>query len=591
MMHISDDGHRLLTGDAPPKDLYDITQIKAVELWFDTADWWEDLYGGQEITATMAYDGDTLFEKIGVRFKGHSSSHPEIKKSFNLNLNFIDSTQELHSYSTMNLNNGHQDPSFMREAIYENTIQNYIPGLAVNWVTLYLNGEYWGIYTNVEQPNKDFYKRWFLSNDGTNWRAAYIGDALNYISDDPDDYGSHYYLKSTEKEDPYEDLLKAIEILNDTTIVEFEDSIRKYFDLDRVLWFHACENLFTDKDSYVLKGGMDYFIYWDNETGRITPIEYDGNSCMIDSTYDIPVFKNDTNPDFPLISNILTVPSFRQRYLAHVRTILTESLNADYLFPLIDYYDSLIDSIVQYDPKKIFSYAQYLNELEVLKTYINARNSFCFENAELNFPVPDIVESWWVVNETVWLNPFANKAVSIRTEISDDPGIYQVNLFYATGIVGNFIKMTMYDDGLHNDELANDGKYGGEIPGYGEGTDVRFYVEAIADDSAQTISYDPPGAEHDVYYYKVGEEIEEVSTEEIYAETNFVVFPNPANSYVTILINDAGEYFTEIYTVSGNKIFSTTLTGTKTIDITHLQSGVYFLKIGEEIKKLIVLHD
>lgn len=42
----------------------------------------------------------------------------------------------------------------------------------------------------------------------------------------------------------------------------------------------SVRNYFADDDSYVNKGGMDYYVYWEIETDRITPLEYDGNSCM-----------------------------------------------------------------------------------------------------------------------------------------------------------------------------------------------------------------------------------------------------------------------------------------------------------------------
>ncbi|MDD8027645.1 MAG: hypothetical protein PHI34_14175 [Acidobacteriota bacterium] len=43
--------------------------------------------------------------------------------------------------------------------------------------------------------------------------------------------------------------------------------------VDRALWFLACENVFDDEDSYIWKGGTDYYIYWEVETGRITIVQ------------------------------------------------------------------------------------------------------------------------------------------------------------------------------------------------------------------------------------------------------------------------------------------------------------------------------
>ena len=77
-------------------------------------------------------------------------------------------------------------------------------------------------------------------------------------------------------------------------------------------------------------------------------------------------------------------------------------------------------------------------------------------------------------------------------------------MYFSSYYVGRFTKVEMLDDGNHKDGLADDGIYGAVIPGFKNGEYVRYYVEAIADDAAKTASFSPIGAEHDVYYYRVG---------------------------------------------------------------------------------------
>ena len=54
------------------------------------------------------------------------------------------------------------------------------------------------------------------------------------------------------------------------------DYLNQYLDLDATLWHLAVEIIFSDDDSYINKGGMDYYIYYDLYNERILPIEYDG---------------------------------------------------------------------------------------------------------------------------------------------------------------------------------------------------------------------------------------------------------------------------------------------------------------------------
>jgi hypothetical protein len=61
----------------------------------------------------------------------------------------------------------------------------------------------------------------------------------------------------------------------------------------------------------------------------------------------------------------------------------------------------------------------------------------------------------------------------------------------------------MYDDGQHGDGGASDGVFGASIPGFAAGIYVRYYIEAIANNTPKTATYEPAGAEHDVYIYRV----------------------------------------------------------------------------------------
>ncbi|MFM8485996.1 MAG: CotH kinase family protein, partial [Bacteroidota bacterium] len=124
----------------------------------------------------------------------------------------------------------------------------------------------------------------------------------------------------------------------------------------------ASEIAFSDDDSYVFKGKMDYYIYYDPQTGFLTPLEFDGNSVMKSSATNWSVFYNATKVNYPLLNKLLAVPSIRQRYLAHMRTLVQDELNTTSFNALIDQYDAMINAAVQADPKKLYSYTQYTAE-------------------------------------------------------------------------------------------------------------------------------------------------------------------------------------------------------------------------------------
>lgn len=609
-MVISDDGTRLSVGGQEPNDFYNIDSIRSINLIFDEPNYWSALtanYASKtDLAATMIYNGDTLAEQVGVRFKGQTSYMMNMtdKKSFNITIDYIDSSQDIHGYNTLNLNCGYEDPSFMRESVYENNIRKYIPGLAVNYVHLYLNGEDWGLYLNVQQLNKDYYKEWFMTNDGTSWRAEKEGFggpgggdpfgagycSLNYLGTDSSDYTPYYQLKSTDLEDPWTDLINTTDVLNNTADASLEDAVNNVLDLDRTLWFLALEIIFSDDDSYVNKGGMDYYVYWEKETDRIVPMEYDGNSCMDPMHLSWTPFYHETDADYALLNVLLGNDNIRQRYLAHMRTILDELFNSDYMDAYIDAMDTRIDALVNADPKKIYTYAQYNADVTELKTFVEEHYNDFINNTEIDRLDPEISETLMYSAAGDWIAPLSMEAPVVTTNVYTESNINGVNLYYGTGLVGRFYPLQMFDDGAHNDGLFNDGTWGANLPAMPAGTDVRYYIEAIADDGFGTRKYDPVGAEHDVYYYQVRGN---VAVEDFIAET-IIVYPNPATDMVQIILPSSNETADiELFSLGGNSVLNQlNYKSGAPINVSKIAPGCYFLHTKQNevtaITKIII---
>lgn len=523
-MRLADDGRRLVTGDQAPAGLYDSAIIRSVYLDFPQPNYWTLLTNNYQskidLPATMTVDG-AIYDSVGVRFKGQTSYmgvFSSQKKSFNLSVDYALSDQRLMGYKTLNLNNSFQDASFLREVFFQHQIRRHIPAAKSNFVNLYINGQNWGLYPNVQQLNKDFLKEWFFSNDGANWRAdrpasspggpgGGWGDgtaALNYLGTDTAQYQKYYDLKSSDIENPWSYLIAGCAALNTTPLSELPTVLPNFFDIDRTLWHLASEIAFVDDDGYAYKGKMDYYVYYEPETGRLTPLEYDGNSVLANQNLTWSPFYNETKVNYPLLNRILAVPMWRQRYLAHLRTIIEEEMNPATCNAILDNYKAMIDPYVQADPKKLYSYAQFNTEVNNLKNLISTRRNNLLNNAEVKQVAPTILSAEYrnVAGEA-WQKPLAGEAAVVTASVTSTVGIFGVNLFYSNKLTGNFTPVQMYDDGQHNDGAANDGVYGAAIPGQAAGTWVRFYVEAVANTAARSVSYLPVGAEHDVFIYQV----------------------------------------------------------------------------------------
>lgn len=566
-MFFAEDEHVLYTNGRQVSGFYDESTFQEIQLWFSQPDFWQLMKNNYlsklDIPATMIVASDTFFN-VGVRFKGNTSYQQvqtSDKKSFNITLDAFVEGQNIGGYSTLNLNNAFEDASFMREVSYLHQIRRHIPAAKANFVKLFINGISWGVYPNVQQINNDYIEEWFFSKEGTRWRAdrpaggggpggGGWGDGtggLNYLGQDTSVYKQYYTLKKTSKSNPWDDLVNTCEVLNTTPLNNLETEVAEVLDLDRTLWFLASEIAFSDDDSYVFKGKMDYYLYWDPETQRMTPLEFDGNSVMKSNAVNWGVFYNETKVNYPLLNRLLAVPGIRQRYLAHFRTLIADEMNTQAFNALVDQYDQLIGASVLADTKKLYSNAQYNSEKQSIKNFVLNHRNTLLNNPELNAVGPTISNVVERCMAGEWKDPAADETVYVQATVSSANGVSEVALFYCPGAYGHFVKTAMYDDGMHQDGAASDGIYGGSIPGFSTGTLVRFYLQAASSNTAKTLTFMPAGAEHDVFYYFVGA---------AWAANPVVVINEIMASNASTATDEAGEHedWIELYNLSGAEV-------------------------------------
>ena len=520
---ITPDGRMLMLGKKAHTGFYDQSLVRRIDIQFASASFWTQLTNNYTtktyLPGTVTIDGQ-VFDSAGVRFRGNTSyqTGTSQKKSFKIELDNWRAGADFDGYSTLKLNNAAQDPSMMREVFYTNAIRRHVPTAKSSFVKLYLNGANWGLYSNIQQMNKDFLKEWYFNNDGIWWRAdrppgstgpgGGWGDGtagLNFLSTDTNSYKPYYTLKESNGIlNPWSYLERLCEKLNTTPSAVLVDTLEKYMDLDRTLWFLASELAWTDDDSYVFKGKMDYYVYYDEVTGLMVPHEYDGNSSLeMNPATTWGVFYNATNVNYPLLNKLLNVPSLRQRYLAHMRTIIAEEFDTAVTNATFNAYRALVDTVVQNDPKKMYSYTQYNGEIQLLRNFVTTRKNFLNSNAEMQQVAPDITDAPYFTSGVMYQQPADMQPVTVRSRVTSTNGIDNVQLYYSDNVVGRFTKTPMFDDGLHDDSLAADGIYGAGIPGFAAGTFVRYYVEAAAGNTSKSVRYLPVGAEHDVFIYTV----------------------------------------------------------------------------------------
>ena len=510
---------------------YDPMCVRTIELTFEDTNWQSQLISnystGNEISGTLQFRDETI-DGVGVRYKGNTSYQRVNgeKKSVNISIDATNEDADLEGLDTLNLNNAAGDQTLLREALYFNTMKKYAACPGAGFVQLNINGENWGVYSNAQQQDSPLIRQYFGTNEGDRWKSPSgtgsgagggapggggrppggggggwsSGDkALLYLGDNPSTYENLYELKKQNSDDPWANLIHATDVLNNTPAGKFKTKVNEVLAVDSWLWFLVLENIFTDDDSYWHKG-CDYMIYYEPESGRIFPIEHDGNEAFNPRYALLNPFDQETNVNRPVINKLLSVPEFRQRYIAHMRTVLENDFNPENLTATIDRYVKTIETFIENDPKKDFNMTSFRSSISQLKELISTRHQYLSTHLEISKIPPSITSVSRPTNAT------ANKPITVTAKVtqSKTDGIDSVFIYYTPkGHIDPYTSAQMFDDGNHNDLEPNDGIYGASVPGYSSGEKVWYYIEARSGNSSNTATFYPAMTEVEPLSYRV----------------------------------------------------------------------------------------
>lgn len=416
-------------------------QIIIVDLVFEDSNFWELLQANYQTGNYLEADltitdntGTTIINQVGVRLKGNSSySHPGNKKSFKIDFNEYVSGQNYDGLKKLNFNNGFKDPTLMREKIFFDLCQDAgVPAPRANFASIYFNGELWGFYTVVEQIDDQFLDWRILDDDGNLFKAGdnfqgNSGEAnLVYYGDSQTAYEDRYELKTNETENDWTDLIQFIDFINNASTSEFESELGNYIELQEYLRSAAINNLFSNLDTYTLSA-RNYYVYHNQTTNKWEWIKWDANECF--GSYSggpggpnmttLPL--NFTVNNRPLLQNIFSSSVLYNQYLQEVCYVSNNLFNPTELDFIIDNFKSLIQDAVFSDPNKMYSNADFINNIENnigggggliygLKSFVQEKASFISGEIDCNLGSEQSLE----IDFKIYPNP-ASKELFIQS--------------------------------------------------------------------------------------------------------------------------------------------------------------------------------
>ncbi len=458
--------------------------------------------------ATFIFDNgeikDTI-ENIGFRLRGNTSRY-SAKKSFKISFNTYEPGRKWYGLEKLNINGEHNDPTVARSKICWDLLREMeVPAPRCNHVQLYFNGQYIGLFVNVEHIDEEFVQLRFGNNDGNLFKCLWPAD-LNYKGSNPDLYKETaagrrtYDLSTNTDEDDYADLAHFIDVLNNTPINNLPCELEKVFNVNTYLKAMAADILTGNWDGPIYNKN-NFYLYHNVASGKFEYIPYDlDNTLGIDwINADWPtrnIYNWDHPNEFrPIYERILEVPEYRERFSFYMHQFLQTTFNNDHLFPVVENIRTTIAPFISGDILYPLSYGFNINLFNDafesalgyfhtpigLKEFIQQRNNSALQQLQLSNIAP-------IISGLKNNMPNAFQDIFISANITDDISVVQVEVCYRLNGQPPICQM-MFDDGQHADGQAGDGIYGVILPPAGSNATFEYLVRAT--DEAGQLSQQP----------------------------------------------------------------------------------------------------
>ena len=314
--------------------------------------------------------GSDTLQDVGFRLRGNTSRYSK-KKSFKISFNEYATGRKYQGVKKINLNGQHNDPTMVREKLfYDSWKKAGLPERRTSFVCVYINHTYYGLYTNLEEFDKDWLQKVYGENDGNLYKCTFPADLVykganqqtykNIVSNSSTG-GRAYDLQTNETADNYADLVDLITILNLPADSVFVARISQKLNVDGFLKVFALDVATGNWDDYMYNKN-NFFLYHRADTDKFEFIAYDAdNTFGIDwvnldwTTRNCLAWYNEKESR-PLASKILSVPVFKAKYKFYLDSITREIINPDMIFPHIDSMEVLITDAASTDTYRTLDY-------------------------------------------------------------------------------------------------------------------------------------------------------------------------------------------------------------------------------------------
>ncbi len=360
-------------GSITPNDVYDPNKVLTYELGFDAAALavLQDPSTDEDVMKTWVHGtfkvGNVTLADVGVRRKGHSTYRalPQ-KAALKIRFDKYVKGQTFAGYTDLTFNNSMSDPTFIAERLSYHVFRSVgLPAERAVSAQMKINGAPYGLYLNIETPNKQLIARLFGANASTlyevDWGSEWLpGHVSGFSEEVGDDTSADLYA-----------LLDASAAAQSGTLLTDMSGV---LDTNHWLKFSATEAAVGHYDGYGfgLWGSHNYFMAGD----------VNGRFSLIPWSADLTMSNRETvvNASLPLgagggptlLVRCKASTACWSAYKAQMQTVLTTYESLD-LVALAHAWHAQVHPLVLADTKREASVYYYNSETANLYTWLAAR--------------------------------------------------------------------------------------------------------------------------------------------------------------------------------------------------------------------------
>jgi hypothetical protein len=357
-------------------EIFNVKKVHIIKIAFLQPNAWDSLMhyktgpdDKKYMQATVIFNGKPFYS-AGVRLKGQSSFDfsNDRKESFKIKFNQYIGGQTNHGISTINLNNNFNDPSMIREKLLFDIMRmEKLPAPRTAHAAVYLNDEYLGLYTLVEEINRRFLENEFGNADGSLYEGEPIATFEN-LGNELKNYMRSYITKHTENN--MTDLIELIRAVNKQGIsdINYAKQLESHLNVENVLKIWAITNIFYNSDAYNTEFVHNFFLYRNSQTKRFEWLPFDGNNAFntwnprhsLEAAEKLSIFYiADDGVNRPLQSNLFANKQYNVFYREYIKNLLEKRLTEAVLMAMVDDLTIRVRKYLYEDPYKMFSNEEF----------------------------------------------------------------------------------------------------------------------------------------------------------------------------------------------------------------------------------------